>query len=83
MFERQTPTPELAMAILTPITKTTSTAPTVDLSEKVADLEARLALLESVLKVAPGGVVTLKTMSNLSIEAMGTMALKGSLITLN
>ena len=72
------------MALQPPTTiKTLSTAPAVDLTQKVAELETRLALLESVLKVQAGGMVTLKTMSNMSIEATGTMTLKGSMVNIN
>jgi hypothetical protein len=59
------------------------TPPTPDLSAKVAELEARLASLEKVLKVGPAGDVTLKSSTTMSIEATITMTLKSGTIMLN
>jgi hypothetical protein len=68
-------------------------------AQKLADLEARIAKLESALIVGPYGVVTLKSGSNIVIDASsgvtiksmasmmlqasGTMTLRGSTIDLN
>lgn len=77
---------------LTPIT----TDPT---TQKLADLEARIAQLESALIISSSGTVTLKSGSNIviqsasnvtiksmsqtSVEASSTLTLKGSTINLN
>jgi hypothetical protein len=55
------------MAIAPPI-KSLATA-SVDPFKKIADLEARLARLESALSVDPAGEVTLKSTARLRIEA--------------
>ena len=75
---------------------TITTDPT---TQKLADLEARIAKLEAALIIGTGGAVTLKSTSNLIIEsfssvtikatsmmtlqASSTLTLKGSAINLN
>ena len=68
-------------------------------TQKLADLEARIAMLEAALIVSPTGGVTLKSGSNIVIDASSsltiksmstmmvqtasTLTLKGSMINLN
>ena len=68
-------------------------------TQKLADLEARIAKLESALIIGAGGTVTLKSTSNITIESLsgvtvksssmmtlqasGTMTLRGATIDLN
>jgi hypothetical protein len=72
------------MAILP--TQLTPLAPVINdpVSLKMAALEARIAALEAVLKIAPSGDVTIKSMSNLSLEASSGAMLKcGSSLTID
>ena len=68
-------------------------------TQKLAELEDRIAKLEGALSIGPGGIVTLKSASNIVIDssssvtikslstmllqASGTMTLKGAAINLN
>ena len=49
-----------------------------DPHKKIAELEARIAKLESVLKIGTGGTVTLKSESTLTIEASSSMKIKAT-----
>jgi hypothetical protein len=70
------------MAILSPTS--TQLAPLIDpVAQKLADLEARLARLESALTVV-GGDVTLKSTGAIAIEAgKGTSMKAGTMVTLD
>jgi hypothetical protein len=56
---------------------------TTDLNRKIAELEMRLAKLESALKVGAAGDVTLRAASKMTIESAAVMELKSALIKLN
>lgn len=47
-----------------------------DPHKKIADLEARIAKLENVLRIGSNGSVTLKSPTSVTIEASTTMNLK-------
>jgi hypothetical protein len=52
------------------------------LSRRVVELERRLAAMEGVLQVTPGGSVTLSSVANLTIEAT-TVRVNASTVTLD
>jgi hypothetical protein len=56
-------------------------AGTTDLSAKVAELEARLAKLEGVLRVGTAGDVTLKAPITMSIESGASLQVKCGAMT--
>jgi hypothetical protein len=63
---------------VSPIASTTAPDPT---TQKLADLEARLAALEGVLSVGSSGVVTLKSGSNIVIDAGMNVTIKSMATT--
>ena len=60
---------------LAPLITPTAPDPT---AQKLAELEARIAQLESALIVSAVGAITLKSSSTISIEAGSSMTLKSS-----
>ena len=91
-------TPENHMALPSKLQPASSIA-TDSTTQKLADLEARIAKLEGALIISPTGAVTLKSGSNIvldsssgvtiksmaamMLQASGTLTLKGAAINLN
>lgn len=50
----------------------------VDLTKKIAALEARLAALEGMLKTGPGGDVTIKSNAGIRLEAAAGVTVRAS-----